>query len=57
MIQLLYNLIQPMAVVIFILSGILCIVLKKWHACAINFSIAWTNFVIFYGGKFLNNGN
>ena len=42
---------QPLVVVVFIISGILCFVSKKWHQCAINLSIAWTNFVIFYGSS------
>ncbi|KKL59381.1 hypothetical protein LCGC14_2215910 [marine sediment metagenome] len=53
MIQLILNLIQPLAVVVFIIAGILSLILKQYHQGAINLCIALANFMIFYGGKFL----
>ena len=43
---------QPWAVLIFIVSGIAAIALKKYHQGSINFCIALANFMIFYGNKF-----
>jgi len=53
MTQLILNLIQPLAVVVFIIAGILSLILKQYHQGAINLCIALANFMIFYGGKFL----
>jgi len=53
MIQSILNFVQPLAVVIFIIAGILSLMLKQYHQGAINLCIALANFMIFYGGRFL----
>jgi len=47
------NLTQPMTVVVFIVSGLCCLKLGKLHQGWINLFISATNWMIFYGGKFL----
>lgn len=49
MTQLLLNLCQPITVIIFIISGILCILLKQYTQGAINLSFALCNYLVFYG--------
>jgi len=51
--ELILKYIQPWVVIIFLLSGIFALLLKKYHQALINLCIALTNFIIFYGGKFL----
>ena len=53
MINTLLNLIQPFAVIIFIIAGILSLFVGKYHQAAINLCIALANFMIFFGGKWL----
>jgi hypothetical protein len=48
-IQFLLNLCQPITVLIFIISGILCFLLGQWTQGAINLSFALCNYLVFYG--------
>ncbi len=47
------NCIQPLAVVIFLVAGILSLMIGQHHKGAMNLGIAFANFIIFYGGNFL----
>ena len=49
MIQLFLTLIQPLAVIIFLSAGVLCLLTKQWLQGIINLSIANANFWIFFG--------
>lgn len=45
------NCTQPLAFLSFLIAGICCLFLEKWHQAAINLCITATNFFIFYGNK------
>ena len=53
MIKLILQFIQPLSCIVFIISGILSLCIGKSHQGAINLAIAFTNFIIFYGNRFL----
>lgn len=48
----LLNLIQPLAFLVFLFAGILCLLAKQWHRAWINLGIAHANFAVFYGHLF-----
>jgi len=52
MIQTILNLVQPLAVLVFITAGILSLIVKQYHQAAVNLCIALANFMIFYGERF-----
>lgn len=43
---------QPLAVIVFIVSGLAAICLGKVHQGLVNLCIALGNFMIFYGARF-----
>jgi hypothetical protein len=47
------NIVQPLSVIVFLIAGIAALLVHKTHLGLIDLCIAITNFVIFYGGKFL----
>lgn len=47
------NYTQPLVVLSFAIPGICALILKKWHIAGMNLAIAFANFMIFYGGRFL----
>ena len=51
MIQALLNLIQPLAFIIFLVAGLLCLIAKRWPEAWINLAIANANLAIFYSDK------
>ena len=51
MIQLILNLSQAIAVIAFLISAICCLILKNWITGAINLSLFFANFFVFYGHK------
>lgn len=53
MLQIILNLCQPFAVIVFVISGILSFILGLKTQRAINLCLAITNFFIFYGFKIL----
>ena len=53
MLQIILNLCQPFAVIIFIVSGIISFILGLRTQGMINFCLAITNLFIFYGFKIL----
>lgn len=53
MINLIYNITQPFAVICFIIAGICCLLLGYIHKGVLNIAFAVVNFIVFYGSKFL----
>ena len=49
----LLNYVQPFSVILFVVASIIAFVAKKYHISAIDICVAVTNFVIFYGAKFI----
>lgn len=41
--------VQPITVIIFIIAGILNLFLKQWQFGLMNVTLAWFNFLCFYG--------
>jgi len=44
---------QPFVVLAFLIPGICALILQKWHQAGINLAIAFANWMIFYGERFL----
>lgn len=53
MVRLILSLTQAVAVGAFLISSILCYILQDRVSGTINLSLFFTNFFIFYGGKFI----
>jgi len=53
MLQIILNLCQPFAVIVFVISGIVSFMLDLKTQGAINLCLAVTNFFIFYGFRIL----
>ena len=56
MIQTILNWIQPLVVIVFFTSGVLCLIIKEWKFGLVNLSIAQANFFIFFGDKIFKQG-
>lgn len=42
---------QPFAVIVFLISGVCCLLLKQWNQGIINLLFGIVNFFVFYGDK------
>jgi hypothetical protein len=49
MIKTIIDFAQPLACLIFVIVGLLCLFIKDWRMAAVNLSIAQANFFILYG--------
>lgn len=51
MLQLILFWVQPLTIIVFIISGTCCLLLRQWNTGIINFLLGTINFFIFYGGN------
>jgi len=49
LLQTIVNWCQPLTVIVFIIAGIAQLILKNWQFGLMNVTLAWFNFLCFYG--------
>ena len=51
MFKIILTYVQPLTVIVFVISGLCCYFLKRWNQGTINFLLGAINLFIFYGEK------